>query len=143
MTTGDLQALPVRTTMQLATGSRLTPQAHDAARRLNLQLVLDKSGWAIRSGQRTTTMQLAQVVGTVVSTRKEDALIGQKLLILEVLNPRSNSASGEMFVAIDILGAGIGETVLIARGGAAPVNLPAAPPVDARVIGIVNTMDVR
>ena len=88
-------------------------------------------------------MQLAQVVGTVVSTRKEDALIGQKLLILEVLNPRSNSASGEMLVAIDILGAGIGETVLIARGGAARVNLPAASPVDARVIGIVDTMDVR
>ena len=48
-----------------------------------------------------------------------------------------------MLVAIDILGAGIGETVLIARGGAARINLPAAAPVDARVIGIVDTMDVR
>jgi ethanolamine utilization protein EutN len=46
-------------------------------------------------------------------------------------------------VAIDALGAGIGETVLIARGGAARINLPAATPVDARVIGIVDTMDVR
>ena len=41
VTTGDLQALPVGATLRLATGSRLTPQAHDAARRLNLQLVLE------------------------------------------------------------------------------------------------------
>lgn len=88
-------------------------------------------------------MQLAQVVGTVVSTRKEDALIGHKLLILSVLDPRGQTAAGELLVAIDALGAGVGETVLIARGGAARVNLPAATPVDARVIGIVDTMDVR
>lgn len=88
-------------------------------------------------------MQLAQVVGTVVSTRKEDALIGHKLLILSLIDPRKEAASGELLVAIDALGAGIGETVLIARGGAARINLPAATPVDARVIGIVDTMDVR
>lgn len=88
-------------------------------------------------------MQLAQVVGTVVSTRKEDALIGHKLLILSLIDPRKETASGELLVAIDALGAGIGETVLIARGGAARINLPAATPVDARVIGIVDTMDVR
>jgi hypothetical protein len=41
VTTGDLQALPVGGTLRLANGSRLTPQAHDAARRLNLQLVLE------------------------------------------------------------------------------------------------------
>ena len=88
-------------------------------------------------------MQLAQVVGTVVSTRKEDALIGHKLLILSVLDPRGQTTAGELLVAIDTLGAGVGETVLIARGGVARVNLPAATPVDARVIGIVDTMDVR
>ncbi len=88
-------------------------------------------------------MQLAQVVGTVVSTRKEDALIGHKLLILTLIDPRNREASGELLVAIDALGAGAGETVLIARGGAARVNLPAATPVDARVVGIVDTMDVR
>jgi len=88
-------------------------------------------------------MQLAQVIGTVVSTRKEDALIGHKLLILTTFDPRSQVASGELLVAIDALGAGIGETVLIARGGAARINLPAATPVDARIIGIVDTVDVR
>lgn len=88
-------------------------------------------------------MQLAQVIGTVVSTRKEDALIGHKLLILTALDPRGQTTDGELLVAIDALGAGIGETVLIARGGAARVNLPAATPVDARIIGIVDTVDVR
>lgn len=88
-------------------------------------------------------MQLAQVVGTVVSTRKEDALIGHKLLILAAFDPRGQTTSDELLVAIDALGAGIGETVLIARGGAARINLPAATPVDARIIGIVDTVDVR
>jgi ethanolamine utilization protein EutN len=88
-------------------------------------------------------MQLAKVVGTVVSTRKEDALIGYKLLILEVIDPRRDSLAGELLVAVDTLGAGNGENVLIVRGGAARVNLPLATPLDARVVGIVDTMDVR
>ncbi len=88
-------------------------------------------------------MQLAKVIGTVVATRKEDTLTGYKLLVLEVQDPRGQAGGGERLVAIDILGAGIGETVLIVRGGAARINLPAPAPVDVAVVGIVDTVDIR
>lgn len=88
-------------------------------------------------------MQLAKVIGTVVATRKEDALIGYKLLVLEVQDPGSHSPDGERLVAIDTLGAGVSETVLFVRGGAARVNLPAPAPVDATVVGIVDSVDVQ
>jgi ethanolamine utilization protein EutN len=87
-------------------------------------------------------MQLATVIGTVVATRKEDSLIGYKLLVLEVQDPGSKSPGGERLVAIDMLGAGVTETVLFVRGGAARVHLPAPVPVDATVVGIVDTVDV-
>jgi ethanolamine utilization protein EutN len=88
-------------------------------------------------------MQLAKVIGTVVSTRKEDTLVGYKLLVLEVQDPGGVSPSGERLVAIDTLGAGVTETVLFVRGGAARVNLAGPTPVDAAVVGIVDTVDVR
>lgn len=88
-------------------------------------------------------MQLAKVIGTVVSTRKEDSLVGYKLLVLEVLDPGSKSQDGERLVAIDMLGAGVTETVLFVRGGAARINLPSPAPVDATIVGIVDTVDVN
>ena len=88
-------------------------------------------------------MQLAKVIGTVVATRKEDALVGYKLLVLEVQDPGSRSPDGERLVAIDTLGAGVSETVLFVRGGAARVSLPTQAPVDAMVVGIVDTVDVQ
>jgi ethanolamine utilization protein EutN len=87
-------------------------------------------------------MQLAKVIGTVVATRKEEALVGFKLLVLEVEDPGSSSPHGERLVAVDTLGAGITDTVLFVRGGAARVNLPTPAPVDAAIVGIVDTVDV-
>ena len=83
-------------------------------------------------------MQLGTVVGTVVSTRKDDALVGFKLLVLEPLD-----AGGRRIVAIDTLGAGPSDTVLYVTGGAARVGLKPATPVDAAIVGIVDTVDVR
>ena len=88
-------------------------------------------------------MQLAKVIGTVVATRKEDALIGYKLLVLDVQDPGSRSTHGERLVAIDTLGAGVSDLVLFVRGGAARVNLPTPAPVDATVVGIVDSVDVQ
>ena len=88
-------------------------------------------------------MHLAKVIGTVVATRKEEALVGFKLLVLEVQDPGSQSPNGEREVAIDTLGAGVGETVLFVRGGAARVTLASPAPVDAAIVGIVDTVDVR
>ncbi len=88
-------------------------------------------------------MQLAKVIGTVVSTRKEDSLVGYKLLVLEVQDPGSASPHGERLVAIDTLGAGVSETVLFVRGGAARINLSSPAPIDAAVVGIVDSVDVH
>ena len=81
-------------------------------------------------------MVLGKVVGSIVSTRKNDKLVGQKLLVVRPLE--NMEAKGEL-VAIDNVGAGIGETVLVAEGSAARIGcgLDSAP-VDAAIVGIVD-----
>lgn len=99
-------------------------------------------------------MQIAKVIGTVVCTRKEDTLTGYRLLVLEVQNPEPELPENalplqredrgvERLVAIDMLGAGITDLVLFVRGGAARVNLPTPAPVDATVVGIIDSVDVE
>ena len=62
-------------------------------------------------------MQLARVIGTVVSTVKNEALEGRKLLIVQSLN-RNLEPSGKPLVAVDAIGAGVGELVfLVSRQG--------------------------
>lgn len=87
-------------------------------------------------------MLLANVIGRVVATRKEESLVGYTLLVLEVKDPSSTKATGERLVAIDTLGAGVNDTVLVVRGGAARLGLPRIAPVDAAVVGIVDSVDV-
>jgi ethanolamine utilization protein EutN len=81
-------------------------------------------------------MIIGTVVGSIVSTRKNERLVGQKLLIVR---PFENMEEKGEFVAIDNVGAGFGETVLVARGSAARIgcNLKDAP-VDAAIVGIVD-----
>lgn len=86
-------------------------------------------------------MLLAKVVGTVVSTRKDDALVGFKLLIVKIAE-KQGPQSGTQLVAVDTVGAGVGERVLVATGGAARVTLPVAAPTDAAIVGIVDTADI-
>jgi ethanolamine utilization protein EutN len=88
-------------------------------------------------------MLLANVIGRVVATRKEESLVGYTLLVLEVLDPRAATPKGERLVAVDTLGAGVGETVLVVRGGAARIGMTAPAPVDAAVVGIVDSVDVE
>ena len=80
-------------------------------------------------------MIVGKVVGSIVSTRKSESLIGNKFMIVEPLE--GMSAGVARFVAIDQLGAGIGETVLVAMGSAARVGMEGAP-VDAAIVGIVD-----
>lgn len=75
-------------------------------------------------------MKMGNVVGNVVSTRKVERLVGNKLLIVE-------DEYGNRFVAVDMVGAGMGETVLVATGSAARVSAPDAP-IDAAIVGIVD-----
>ncbi len=84
-------------------------------------------------------MIIGKVVGHVVSTRKNENLIGQKLLIVEPLENLKGNMGSSCFIAIDNVGAGVGETVLVACGSAARVGcgLDVAP-VDAAIVGIID-----
>jgi len=82
------------------------------------------------------------VVGDVVATIKAAELEGHKLLVLQPVMP-DRSAVGRMLVAVDSTGAGVGEHVFFVRGKEASFPfLPAAPPVDACVVGIVDHWDL-
>ena len=83
-------------------------------------------------------MQLARVLGEVVSTIKDENLVGHKLLVLQPLTP-SGEATGRAVVALDSVGAGVGENVFFVRGREAAFPFyPGEPPADATVVGIVD-----
>lgn len=86
--------------------------------------------------ERNINMVIGKVVGSIIATRKNDKLIGQKLL---VVRPLENMERKGEFVAIDNVGAGIGETVLVAVGSAARVGCELEnAPIDAAIVGIVD-----
>ena len=87
-------------------------------------------------------MKLGKVIGTVVSTRKDEALVGFKLLVIEV-ESSPEGQPGERLVAVDYLGAGVGERVLVAQGCSARVTLEKPAPTDATVVGIVDAVEHR
>ncbi len=87
-------------------------------------------------------MRLGQVRGTVVSTQKEPSLQGVKFLLVQWIDHEGKLLS-DYEVAADVVGAGVNEWVLVSRGSAArQVYHQADMPVDALVIGIVDTVSV-
>jgi ethanolamine utilization protein EutN len=82
-------------------------------------------------------MIIGKVIGSIVSTRKQDNLVGNKFMVIEPIN-MMNGAHNKL-VAIDNIGAGIGEYVLVAQGSAARIGcgLPDAP-IDAAIVGIID-----
>jgi microcompartment protein CcmK/EutM len=87
-------------------------------------------------------MQLARVIGDVVVTRKDESLIGITLLIVQPLTADRQPA-GRPLVAVDSVGAGVGEEVFFVRGKEASFPFhPAEPPVDAGIVGIVDHWDI-
>ncbi|MBQ9747645.1 MAG: EutN/CcmL family microcompartment protein [Clostridia bacterium] len=83
-------------------------------------------------------MLVGKVIGSIVSTRKNENLIGSKFMIVEPLSVMKNDA--ERIVAVDNVGAGIGEIVLVAVGSAARIGCNMADsPVDAAIVGIVDS----
>jgi ethanolamine utilization protein EutN len=83
-------------------------------------------------------MQIARVIGTVVATRKAESLEGVTLLLVQPLAPDGQPA-GRPVVAVDSVGAGVGENVFYVRGKEASFPFhPAEPPVDAGIVGIVD-----
>ena len=82
-------------------------------------------------------MILAQVKGSLVSTSKNEKLIGYKLMIVQAIE--NDKPTDRFLIAVDGVGAGIGEKVLVATGSAARLGIgnPEAP-VDAAIVGIVD-----
>lgn len=87
-------------------------------------------------------MIVAKVVGNIWATRKEDSLQGMKLMIVQVIDPMTDQLRNS-FVAVDQVGAGIGETVIVSTGSSARLaKLGRHSPIDAIIVGIVDQMDV-
>jgi microcompartment protein CcmK/EutM len=91
---------------------------------------------------KTSPMQLARVIGEVVSTVKDPNLSAITLLVLQPLSP-SGEPFGRTLVAADSVGAGVGENVFFVRGREAAYPFyPAEPPTDASIVGIVDHWDL-
>ena len=87
-------------------------------------------------------MQIAKVIGTVVSTQKHRRFEGAKLLLIQPLNADA-TPRGTPLLAVDGVGAGVRETVLVVLEGRAAgeaIGRKAAP-VDAAIVGIVDRID--
>ncbi len=87
-------------------------------------------------------MNIARVVGNVVATRKDDTLVGSKLMVAQPLDLRLQPQGGAK-VMVDTVGAGIGELVLFVTGAAArnaAGNKEGA--IDAAVVGIIDDLDI-
>lgn len=94
-------------------------------------------------------MFIARVTGSVVATQKVESMVGQKLLIVEPYrvdekDPTRLAGTGRTFVAVDTVGAGAGEFVLIVQGSSARLTPQTkSMPVDAAIIGILDTVQVH
>ena len=87
-------------------------------------------------------MLLARVVGTVVATRKDPRLVSNKLLVVRPIDPHGK-VEGHYLVAVDTVDAGAGETVLVVSGSSARMASGMKDcPVDAAIVGIIDTIDV-
>ncbi len=84
-------------------------------------------------------MQLARVIGTVVSTIKNSALSGRKLLVIQSLDGKLR-AVGKPLIAVDAVGAGVGELVFWCRGKEASFPFEGSTvPTDCTIVGIVDS----
>lgn len=87
-------------------------------------------------------MLLGRIIGNVVCTMKDPALIGQKLLIVQPLD-RKGRDKGRPVIALDAVGAGAGETIYWCRGKEAGFPfLPANLPTEATIVGIVDSVNI-
>ena len=89
-----------------------------------------------------SAVQLAKVIGDVVITRKDENLAGISLLVLQPI-AADGSNIGRTLVAVDAMGAGVGETVFFVRGKEASFPFhPTEVPADAGIVGIVDHWDL-
>ena len=88
-------------------------------------------------------MNLGIVVGTVVATQKDEKLIGGKLLVVQEMGI-DGKLKDRYAVAVDAVGAGVGEVVLVAHGGSArQTEVTKSKPVDSVIMAIVDILEVH
>ena len=89
-------------------------------------------------------MQLARVIGSIVSTRKSERLEGLKLLVAVPIDMDTMQEKGAPFVTVDSVGAGEGEIVMWAGGSSSrQTDLTTNKPVDSSIVGIVDFVDIQ
>ncbi len=87
-------------------------------------------------------MNLGRVVGTVVATRKENSLDGLRFMLVRHLDEKGKETGGQV-VAVDAVGSGVGEVVLVATGSSArQTQVTDKKPCDAVIMAIVDSWDV-
>ncbi|MBS3969212.1 MAG: EutN/CcmL family microcompartment protein [Clostridia bacterium] len=83
-------------------------------------------------------MKIGTVINSIWSTRKDESLVGVKLMIVH-LHDRPREEDGRIIVAADLIGAGIGERVLVTEGSSARrVQGLENSPIDAMIVGIID-----
>jgi microcompartment protein CcmK/EutM len=101
------------------------------------------SGRALSQKNRAIDMFLGKVIGTVWATRKDDQMVGMKLQIVREVD-LDYEEKERFVVAVDSVGAGVGEIVLVAQGSSArQTTLTHNKPVDAVISAIVDKIDVE
>lgn len=89
-------------------------------------------------------MQLAKIIGSMVSTHKVDRLEGLKLLVAVPIDMDTFEEKGAPFITVDTVGAGDGEIVMWAGGSSSrQTDLTTNKPVDSSIVGIVDYVDIQ
>ncbi|CAH2713729.1 MULTISPECIES: EutN/CcmL family microcompartment protein [Neobacillus] len=89
-------------------------------------------------------MIICKVVGSIVSTTKAEKLKGKKLLIVQPLDMKTIEEDGKPIVAIDTVGSGVGEVVLLVSGSSArQTEITNGVPADAAIVGIVDQIEIQ
>lgn len=87
-------------------------------------------------------MEIGKVIGNIWATKKDEGISGQKLLVLSLMSSRQQEKE-ILVVAADIIGAGIGDMVLVSRGNSARQAVGnGKAPIDAAIIGIIDSLEV-
>ena len=87
-------------------------------------------------------MEVGRVIGNVWATKKDENLNGHKLLVIKILLDKDHEREG-FIVATDIVGAGVGDLVLVSRGGGARQAVGnAKAPIDSAIVGIVDSIEM-
>ena len=87
-------------------------------------------------------MELGTVIGSVWATKKAEEIVGQKLLIIDLIKGRKKEQE-TLIVAADVIGAGVGDLVLLSMGySARMIAGEGNAPIDAAVVGIIDSLDI-